>query len=121
MAELTKSIAFVLNTIRWRESSKIVTLFSKKWGILKVIARGVYRKNSPYAGKLESMNLVEVIISSKSTRSLQILTEVDLIDSYNGIRMDMDRFPYAMGIFELINQTISEHHADEIFSCQRVL
>lgn len=115
MPELIKSTALVLNTIRWKESSKIVTLFSKKWGIIKVIARGVYRNKSSFAGKLESMNLLDVIISLKSTRSLQILTDADLVDSFNVIRIDMDRFPYAMGILELINQTISEDQADEIF------
>ena len=115
MSELIKSEAIILDTIRWKETSKIVTMFSREWGIIKVIARGVYRNKSAFAGKLESLNRVEIIINSRASRSLQILTEADVIDSFNDIRLDLDRLPYALAILELIRQTIRESHPDTVF------
>ncbi|MBN1408839.1 MAG: DNA repair protein RecO [Calditrichaceae bacterium] len=115
MSELLKSDALVLDSIRWKDSSKIITLFSREYGIIKVIARGVFRNKSAFAGKLESLNRVEIVINSRSSRSLQILTEADVIDSYNAIRPDMQRLPYALAILELVRQTIRESHSDTIF------
>ncbi len=115
MSELLKSEAIILDSIRWKETSKIVSLFSREWGIIKVIARGIYRNKSTFAGKLESLNRVEVVINSRSSRSLQILTEADVIDSFNNIRPDLQRLPYALAILELIRQTIRESHLDSIF------
>ena len=110
-----KSQALVLHSIRWKESSKIVTLYTRERGIIKVIARGVYRKKSPFAGLLESLNLLEIIISSRTTRTLQILTQADLIHPFNALRLDMDRFPYAMAVLELLDQTMAEDHGDALF------
>jgi DNA repair protein RecO (recombination protein O) len=115
MSDLIKSQALVLHSIRWKESSKIVTLFTRDRGILKVIARGVYRKNSPFAGLLESLNLLEIVVSSRSTRSLQILTQADLIDPFNALRLDMDRLPYALALLELLDQTMAEDQGDALF------
>ena len=115
MPSLLKSEAVILDSIRWKESSKIVTMFSREWGLIKVIARGVYRNKSLFAGKLESLNRVETIINSRQSRSLQILTEADVIDSFNAVRLDLDRLPYAFAILELIRQTIQESHTDTVF------
>ena len=115
MPEILKTDSIILDSIRWKETSKIVTFFSREYGILKVIARGVYRNKSAFAGKLESLNRVEIIVNSRSSRSLQILTEVDVIDSYNTIRLDLRRLSYALAILELIQQTIREGHSDTVF------
>ncbi|MEJ2544108.1 MAG: DNA repair protein RecO [Calditrichaceae bacterium] len=115
MPELLKSEAIIIDSIRWKDTSKIVTIFSREYGIIKVIARGVYRSKSTFAGKLESLNRVEIVVNSRTTRSLQILTDVDVIDSYNAIRPDLQRLPYALAILELIRQVIRESHSDTIF------
>ena len=58
MAELIKSDAIILHSIRWQESSKIVTVYSREWGKIGLIARGALRPKSPFAGSLESLNYV---------------------------------------------------------------
>ncbi len=115
MLKTIKTKAIVLSSIRWKESSKIVTLYSAKIGKVKVIARGAFKNNSSFRGKLESLQLNEFIIVTKESRSLQILKEVELLDPFNSIRMDLNRFPFALAILELINQVLEELHSDEVF------
>ena len=115
MPEIIKSRALILNSIRWQESSKIVSLYSREWGKIKVIARGALRNKSPFSGKLEALNLVDVIVSTKSSRSLQILTEVDLVESFNQLRLQLERFPYALAILEIINQVFDDEHPNDVF------
>lgn len=115
MAELLKSRALVLSSIRWHESSKIVTLYAREWGKTKVIARGALRSKSPFSGKLEALNVIDCIISQKGSRSLQIITEADLVDPLNALRLNINHMPYAFAIAELIQSLFDENQAETIF------
>ncbi len=115
MAEIIKSQAIVLSSIRWKESSKIVSLFSRDLGKIKVIARGALRKKNPFGGKLEALNVAEVIISQKQSRELQVLTSIDVFKNFNAIRSDILRFPFAMAVLELLNQIFDDLQAETVF------
>ncbi|MBD3223866.1 MAG: DNA repair protein RecO, partial [Caldithrix sp.] len=100
MSLLIKTKAIVLGSIRWQESSKIVTLFTRESGKIKVIARGALRNKSPFAGQLQTLNFGHAIFSEKTTRTLQILTAFDAEDNFNTLRLDLRRLPYALAILE---------------------
>ena len=123
MPEILKSKALIINAIRWHETSKIVTLYAREWGKIKVIARGALRPKSSFGGKLESLNLIEAIISSKESRELQILTQADVLENFTQIRLQMERLPYALAILELLNLSLEEHQADALFFdfCEKML
>jgi DNA repair protein RecO (recombination protein O) len=115
MSQIIKTKALILSSIRWKDSSKIVTVFTANYGKMKVIAKGALRNKSIFAGKLESLNYVEIIINEKKSRTLQILTDIDLLDSFNNLRMQYDRLPYAITIMEIIQQIFEEEFNDELF------
>jgi len=115
MPQIIKESALVLHTMRWKESSKIVTLYTRGQGKLKVIARGALRRNNPLAARLETLSLIEAVISTKPSRSLQILTEADALKNFNALRDDIQKTAYALALLELINQTMQDNQADEIF------
>ncbi len=115
MSRLRKSKAIIIKTMPWHESSKIITLYAREWGLVDVIARGVMRRNNPFGGKLEILNLAEIVISDKSSRSLQILTDIALLNSFMKMRGEMDRLPYALAMSELIDQIFEERQGDPTF------
>ncbi len=115
MPELKKSDALILHSIRWHESSKIVTLYTREWGKIGVIARGALKPKSPFAGSIETLNHINCTLSMKSGRELQILTGLHVLDSFNGLRLKLDRLPYALAITELLNLVLHEHEADAVF------
>ena len=115
MAEQIKTKAIILSSIRWKESSKIVALFSEKLGKIKVIARSAFRNDNPFAGKLESLTFVDLILFVKENRSLQILKEINIIDPFNTLKKDMHLYPYGLAILELLNQVFEDGHPDEVF------
>jgi len=115
MAELLKTEAIVLSAIRWRESSKIVHLYSRELGSVRIIAKGALRPKSPFRGVLETMNHIEVILSQKSTRSLQILTSASLTHSFLPIREDLEKTAVAFSILELLSSLFSMHEPVENF------
>jgi DNA repair protein RecO (recombination protein O) len=115
MSETIKTRALVLNSIRWKESSKIVTLYSRELGKIKVIARGALRNKNAFAGKLETLCLLDVIINQKESRSLQILNEADLFSSFNQMRNNLEAYGFGLAILEIINQVFEDLQADQIF------
>lgn len=123
MPEILKSKALIINAIRWHETSKIVTLYAREWGKIKVIARGALRPKNPFGGKLEALNLVEAIISSKDSRELQILTQADVFENFSKMRMQIEKLPYALAILELLNLSLEEHQPDTVFFdyCEKML
>jgi len=104
-----------MSAIRWKESSKIVTLYSEDGGLIKLIAHGAFRKNNPFAGKLEALSLLRVDYVQKNSRSMQILVESELLDSFQEIRLDLTRLSHALSMLELIQQTFEDGDPDPVF------
>ena len=115
MASIEKSSCIILRSIRWQESSKIVTVYAREWGKTGIIAKGALRPKSVFSGKLESLNLVEAIISHKDSRQLQILTDLQVLHSFSRLRLKPDHLAYSLAILELLDHTLEEHQSDPLF------
>jgi DNA repair protein RecO (recombination protein O) len=112
---LVKTLAIVLKSIDWKDTSKIVNFYTRKNGKVDVIAKGARRSNSKYQGVLESINLIEVIIYLSENRQLQILGQATLEKSFPKIRANYEKTTYVFAIFELINIFLQQGASDAIF------
>lgn len=106
MSEVVKTDALVVKSFRWRDTSKIVHLFTKEKGYVKIIAKGAFRPKSPFRGILEHVNRVEAVLSIRESRGLQLLREASLSDPYSNIRENLDKTATAFSILELIQNFI---------------
>jgi len=107
--------ALVLNSIKWKDSSRIVTLFTEERGRIKVIVHGVAREKSRFRGKLETLNLVECLISYRKSRSLQVLTEAMLLHDFRLIKNEFIKMAFGFAILETIDSIFQEEETDNIF------
>jgi DNA repair protein RecO (recombination protein O) len=110
-----KSSAIVLKSINWRDTSKIVTLFTREEGKISVIAKGARRLKSNYQGILESINLLEVIIYISASRKLQILGQATLENTFKQIRAEYEKTGYAFALLELTDIFFKEGAVDAVF------
>lgn len=113
--EQIKTEAIVIRSIKWSESSKIVTLFCRDLGLINVIAKGARKKNSRYQGILETLNSIEAVINISPNRELQILGNIELGSSFNRIRQDLHKMGYVLSILELINTFFSCSDTEPVF------
>ena len=107
--------AIITRTLKWSDTSKIITLFSSEMGRIDLIAKGARKPRSNFQGILETLNLVEALISYSPKRELQILVKVSLEASFPGIRANLKKTGYALGIIELINIFILYDQKDPVF------
>jgi DNA repair protein RecO (recombination protein O) len=109
--------AFVLRTMKYRESSRIVTLYSRKFGKFPVIAKGARERNCRFGSALNLMSLVRAVVYRKENRELQLLSQCDAIDSFSHISEDMDRLAAGMAVVELTDSvTHDEEENARLFS-----
>jgi DNA repair protein RecO (recombination protein O) len=112
---LQKTEAVVLKTQRSGETSKIITLYSPKFGKIKVVAKGSRGLKSRFFGSLEPLNHVSVVYYFKATREYQFLSQADIIHAYDKLKADLNKYATATVFCDLIDRTELEQANPYLF------
>ncbi|MFQ5629334.1 MAG: DNA repair protein RecO [bacterium] len=107
---LVKTEAIILRTAKMGETSKLLTLYSLKDGILKLIAKGARSPKSRMGGTLETLNVVEVVYYEKSNRDLQFLSQASIVFAPKNLLKDAERTVMAMVCTEMIARLEKEQN-----------
>lgn len=99
---IKNSRAFILNKVKYSETSLILTFYTKKWGKIKCLAKGAYRKNN-YNSNFNLFSINHIVFYEKTNNNLSILSKCDLIDPYNDIRKDISKIGYGTYFIELVD------------------
>ncbi|MFA6470777.1 MAG: DNA repair protein RecO, partial [Candidatus Latescibacterota bacterium] len=86
---LRSTRAVVSNTLRMSNSSKLVSLITEQYGLVKVMAKGARRPQSRYGAALEPVTLIDCIFYHRENREIHTLGSVELIENFTRIKSDM--------------------------------
>ncbi len=93
----------VISGMKYKESSKILTVYTEDLGKIRVLAQGVLK---PKSGAMAS---TEVFAMSswnfKKGKSFYYIESVDLIDSFYTIRNSMERMLFGFYVLELLDKS----------------
>jgi len=97
-----KTQALTLRITDYRETSQIVTVFSRDFGRLSLMSKGAKRKRKggPIASDL--LQLIDLVFIEKQNARLQLLTESRLLNDYSGLRANLERGYAGFFIAELL-------------------
>jgi DNA repair protein RecO (recombination protein O) len=107
---LVKTEVIVLRSMKYRETSKIVTFYSKEYGKLKGIAKGARTAKNKFGSGLEPLSHSMLLIYKKEHRELHLISQCDSIDSFRNLTEDLDRMSAALSVLELVDQVT--HHEE---------
>ena len=107
------SEAFVLARRDFGEADRIVSVYSKDYGRLSLIAKGVRRPKSRKRGHIEVFNLIK--FQAASGKSLDILTEAEIIDGYTELRQSLKKISLSYYLSEVIGKITHEGEPNNIF------
>jgi len=99
---LVSTPAVVLRTYRYSETSKIVRLATRDYGVQSAIAKGVLRPRSPFGAALETLSEGVAQLYHKETRELQTLAAFDVIQLRRGLADELGRFAGAAALSEVM-------------------
>jgi DNA repair protein RecO (recombination protein O) len=112
-----KTPAVVLRQRRLGDVDKILTLYSANLGKVEAVAKGVRKAKSRLAGHVEPLTQATFMFARGKT--LDVVTQVETIESFQGIRDDLERLAYALYACELLDR-FTEPHAEN-FGLYRLL
>lgn len=102
--------AVVLRKSELGEADCILTLYTPIYGKLRAVARGVRRPKSKLGGHVELLTYSQMSLSK--SRSLDIITQSQTIDSFLPLRDDLWRTSQALYVAEIIGQSTVEEEAN---------
>jgi DNA repair protein RecO (recombination protein O) len=105
--------AVVLRHSDWGEADRLLVLYTRERGKLRVVAKGVRRIRSRKAGHLEPFTRITLQLAR--ARDLPIVTQVETLDACLPLREDLTRLGQAAYTVELLDrftyEDASEHQA----------
>lgn len=112
--ELKKVEGIVISETNYSESSKILNVLTKEYGLISVIAKGCRKIKSRIRSVSTKLSYGVFHIYYKE-KGLSNLVEVDIINSFKNIRSDLTKLSYASYLIELTNQVVKQHWDKIIF------
>ncbi len=103
-----KSLAIVLKLVEFSETSLVVTLFTRDFGKISVLAKGARRPKGPFEAALDLLALVRVVFLHKSSDALDLLTEAKLERRFRAAARDLNRLYAGYYVAELLAELTDE-------------
>ncbi len=108
--------AIIVRRVDHSESSLICTFYTRNHGMLSAIAKGARRQSSQFAGLLDLMSYLDIVVYVKESRSVQTLSSAEYITPFTRLQNDIDRSMLGMIVIETIRQAIiGEEPHPEVF------
>ncbi|HEV3367367.1 MAG TPA: DNA repair protein RecO [Acidimicrobiales bacterium] len=108
---LFRDRGMVLRTIRLGEADRIVTLMTEQHGKVRAVAKGVRRTKSKFGSRLEPLSHV-ALLGWQGRGDLDMINQVEVIDTFRTVREDLDRMSAAMSMLEVVDQIGQERHGN---------
>lgn len=99
--------AIVLKTLDLGEADRILTLLTRHFGKVKVVAKGIRRPTSRLAGYAEPLS--HATFQLARGRELDVLTGAESRSMYRALREDLDLIAAAWYIAEVADRSTAEH------------
>ncbi len=101
----------ILARRNFSEADRIISVFTKNFGKLSVIAKGVRKPMSRKRGHLEVFSYIKFIAHRGKT--LDLMTEVATIDSFTQVRKNLKKVAVAYFVVEVIAKITREEAKNE--------
>ncbi|MEW6357429.1 MAG: DNA repair protein RecO [Planctomycetota bacterium] len=107
-----RSEAIVLRRFDYSETSQIVWAYTRDFGKEKLIAKGAKRLTKSALGAMDPLTHVDLVFLDRQREGLRTLTEWELLDSFHGLREDLDRLYRASYAVQLVSELTEEGEAN---------
>lgn len=106
---ILKTPALVLRTQKFRDTSLILSFFTREHGRVDCLAKGVRSgRNRSRQAYFQTASLLDIVFYDKAGRELQNLSESALRHAHQRLQHDPKRVLYAMLVCEIVLQAFPE-------------
>ena len=102
---IVKSRAVILRETKYRDQSKICSIYTREFGKMSVIIKGARNPKNKLSGLFSAGNVVDLVLYKKSSRDIQLVSDGYLVLSPMVPEPDMERFAVLYRIIDLVRQS----------------
>lgn len=106
---------FIVKETPYKESSKIINVYTKEYGIIGMIAKGAKSIKNPLRALTTKFTYGQFNINYKEDK-LATLISVDIIDDLSNIKNDLTLISYTTYLTELVMQVVKQSLDPEIYN-----
>ncbi|RBL94199.1 DNA repair protein RecO [Chitinophaga flava] len=122
---LHKTRGIVLRTVKYGDTSVIVSIFTELFGLQSYIANGV-RSSKPKAAKgnlLQPGNILELVVYHNELKNLQRISEFKLCYIYTSLHFSVVKNTIALFLIELLQKSLKqpEQHLELYYFTENTL
>lgn len=109
--------AIILKAHKYGDSSLILNIYSRDFGLLSVMARGVQKSKGKFSSALfQPLNIVEIVFTENKKSDLKYLKEISLETIYKDIPNSFYKKTILIFINEILYKVLKEENANnELF------
>ena len=109
---LAKTRGIVLQSIKYGDSSRIVHIYTEKYGKLAFIIKGIRKKSSSGQSVYQPLTLLDMEIYFKPDRNLQHVREVGMNPPFMHISGNIQKIGMVLFLSEILNKALPEEEAN---------
>ncbi|HVP37311.1 MAG TPA: DNA repair protein RecO [Terriglobales bacterium] len=109
---LVKTEGIVLKSLKYGDSSLIFSFYTRDYGKVKVLAKGIKRTKSRILPP-GTFSLVEIVFYKKERTELHLLSSAEILKSFPGLSKSLNRFSWASAVSELLDQLIKGEESNQ--------
>lgn len=114
---ILKTEAIVLKTFDFRETSLIVNFFTKEYGRVDGILKGIRKDPRKFGSTLEPFSLNEIVFYQSRHSSLHLVSQCDLKDNFNTARSNLKAIAFASYLVDLLRHFMpAEEKNQEVYT-----
>ena len=102
---IVKTRAVILRETKYRDQSKICSIYTRDFGKMAVIIKGARNPKNKLSGLFSAGNIVDLVLYKKSSRDIQLVSDGNLVFSPMVPAPDIERFAVLYRIIDLVRQT----------------
>jgi DNA repair protein RecO (recombination protein O) len=110
---LITDYAIVLNTKKFGDTSKIISVYTKENGKLSLIAKGARNSKSKYGASLEPLSYNKISYYLYHNKDLHLLGTSEFNTHFKHLSDSMDHLTSALAVMESISLSQEQYHKNE--------
>jgi DNA repair protein RecO (recombination protein O) len=108
MTAIVKTNAIVLKSMKYRDTSRIVSFYTEQFGKIRGIAKGARGSKNKFGSSLDSLARVHLVFYHKEHRDLHLVSQCDIRDSGSLRKGDLKRMAVGLACLELLDQVMHD-------------
>ena len=104
----------ITNTKNYGDTSKIIDILTKEYGVIGVMAKGCKSLKSNLRSVTDKLTYANFTIYYKKDK-LSLLSEASIINNFSNIKKDIEKISYASFLIDLTNQVYKQSNDSDLY------